>query len=251
MRLDGKRVIITGAAAGMGAAGVRLFTAEGAQVVAIDRDAEGLERLRNALPQVETLTADVAEDTAAADTVTEACDRLGGLDVLWCHAGINGPATIEDLDHTAYDAVVALNLTAPVLACGAAAAHLKSSSAGAIVLTSSVAGVVGSIQSPLYSATKHALVGLTKSLALQYAKSGVRVNAVCPGPVRTQMMEDLRAGKLRPDGAEIVERLEASIPLGRLAEPFEIAEAALWLASDASSFVTGTALIADGGVTAQ
>lgn len=252
MRLAGKRAIITGAAAGMGRAGALLFAREGARVLAVDADGPALAALaQEAGPAVAIHQADLTLPEAPAAMVAEAAARFGGLDILWSHAGLNGPAGVEAMERAAYDRTVALNLTAAVLACGAAAPIMRAGGGGSIVLTSSVAGLVGSIQSPVYAATKHALVGLAKSLALQYAPDRIRVNALCPGPIRTAMMEDLRAGRLHPDGPAMVERLVASVPLGRLGEPEEIAEAALWLASDASSFVTGAALAADGGVTAR
>ena len=251
MKLSDKRIIVTGAGAGMGEAGIRLFRAEGAKLAAIDVDADALASLEAELPGLICVQADLADPDAVTAAIEEGAQRLGGLDGLWSHAGMNGPASVEDMDPAAYDATVALNLTASVRAVSAALPFLRDAGGGAILLTSSVAGLVGSIQSPIYSATKHGVIGLAKSLALKYAAEGIRVNALCPGPVRTRMMEDLRAGKLHPEGPALVERLIASIPLGRLAEPAELAEAALWLLSDASSFVTGTALAVDGGTTAR
>ena len=251
MKLSDKRIIVTGAGAGMGEAGIRLFRAEGAKLAAIDVDGTALAALEAELPGLICIQADLGDPDAVAAAIEKGAQKLGGLDGLWSHAGMNGPASVEDMDPAAYDATVALNLTASVRAVSAALPFLRDAGGGAILLTSSVAGLVGSIQSPIYSATKHGVIGLAKSLALKYAAEGIRVNALCPGPVRTRMMEDLRAGKLHPDGPAIVERLIASIPLGRLAEPAELAEAALWLLSDASSFVTGTALAVDGGTTAR
>lgn len=251
MRLKGKRIVVTGAGAGMGEAGIRLFGQEGAELAAIDVDQAALDSLGRDMPELICIRADLTDPDAVSASVATAAERLGGLDSLWSHAGMNGPASIEGMDTAAYDATVALNLTAAIRAISAALPFMRQSGKGSIVLTSSVAGLVGSIQSPVYSATKHALNGLAKSLALQYSPEGIRVNTVCPGPVRTRMMEDLREGKLHPNGPEIVQRLIASVPLGRLAEPVEIAEAALWLLSDASSFVTGAALTVDGGATAR
>ena len=249
MRLAGKRVLITGAAAGIGLAGVRLFVEQGAQVVAVDIDGPALDRLAAEMPGVPTHQADLSLPAAAAAAVDRAAGLLGGLDVVWSHAGMNGPPRIEDADPAANDRVLALNLGAMIGICAAASGRMGAG--GSVVLTASVAGVVGSVQSPVYAASKHAVVGLAKSLALQWAARGIRVNAICPGPVDTPMMADLRAGRLHPDGPAIVARLVASVPLGRLASPAEIAEAALWLASDSSSFVTGSALMVDGGVTAR
>lgn len=251
MKLDGKRIIVTGAGAGMGEAGLRLFHTEGARLSAIDVDGTALQKLAMDLPGLVCIQADLAEPDAVTRAIDEAAKGLGGLDGVWSHAGMNGPASIEDMEQAVYDTTLALNLTASVRAVSAALPYLRNAGGGSVLLTSSVAGLVGSIQSPVYSATKHGVIGLAKSLALKYAPEGIRVNALCPGPVRTPMMEELRAGRLHPDGPAIVERLIGSIPLGRLAEPTELAEAALWLLSDASSFVTGTVLAVDGGTTAR
>jgi NAD(P)-dependent dehydrogenase (short-subunit alcohol dehydrogenase family) len=256
MRLAGKRTIITGAASGMGRAGAELFAHEGARVVAVDVDAAALASAGRdwaaAGLAIEASVADLSDTSAIFGMVADCARTLGGIDVLWSHAGINGPLRVEGLDLALYDKTLSLNLTAAVIACGAVADEMRRAGGGSIILTSSTAGLVGSIQSPIYSATKFGLVGLAKSLALQFAPDRIRVNAICPGPVASAMLTELSAGRGGlGNGPEIVERLLASIPLGRFGEPTEIAEAVLWLASDASSFVTGAALPVDGGLTAR
>lgn len=184
--------------------------------------------------------------------MAQAAGSLGGLDILWCNAGVLGPGNVENFDPAAYDAIVAINMTAPIRSCGTALAHLRGSPAPAIVLTASTAGLVGAVSGAVYSATKSALVGYTKSLALRVAADNIRVNAICPGPVHTPMMSHMfehGAGGL--SGTEYRQRVLASVPLARVATPEEIAEAALWLASPRASYVTGVALAVDGGYTAR
>lgn len=256
MRLQGKRVIITGAGSGMGEAGARLFAAEGAKVVVVDRDEAALaalvERIAAAGGHAHAVVADLAYAEEAVRMVREGDQMLGGLDVLWSHAGINGPTETESLNLEQVQTVFAVNVLAGIVACAEALPLMRKAGGGSIVLTASIAGLVGSIQSPIYSATKFAIVGFAKSLALRAAVDRVRVNALCPGPVDTQTLRELTA----PTGAggkgpEIGRQLLASIPLARLGKPAELAEAALWLASDASAFVTGIALPVDGGLTAR
>lgn len=255
-RLQGKRALITGAGSGMGLEGALLFAREGARVLAVDLSPDSLAALKARASgegtTLATLTADLS-DTVAVRRMMHECETvLGGLDILWSHAGMNGPPSIETLDHTLYEKTLALNLTASVVACGEALPLMRKAGGGSIVLTSSVAGLVGSIQNPVYSLTKFGLVGLAKSLALRLAPENIRVNAVCPGPIDSPMLRDLIAGRSGiPDGKGIGEKLLASIPMNRFGAPAEVAEAALWLASDAASFVTGVALPVDGGVTAR
>nr|WP_295469321.1 SDR family NAD(P)-dependent oxidoreductase [Mesorhizobium sp.] len=256
MRLSSKRAIITGAAAGMGRAGAELFAREGARVLAVDVDEAALAAAKTewdaAGMPIDIRQADLSSTADVAQVIADGAKVLGGVDVLWSHAGINGPSRIEGMDLALYEKTLALNLTAAVIACSEVAPIMRQAGGGSIILTSSTAGLVGSIQSPVYSATKFGLVGLAKSLALQFAPDRIRVNAVCPGPVASAMLAELAAGRGGiSNGPEIVERLLAAIPLGRFGEPGEIAEAALWLASDASSFVTGAAIPVDGGLTAR
>lgn len=251
MQLRERRVVITGAASGMGRAGALVFAREGARLALVDIDGPGVEVLaagiRDGGGHALAIRRDLADPAGVRGLVAEAAGSLGGLDVLWNHAGINGP-DFEALDLVAYDRMIAINLTATALTCSEAVPLMRAAGRGAILLTSSVAGLVGSIQNPLYSAAKSAMVGLTKSLAIRYAPDGIRVNAICPGPIDSPMLRALIDGE---HGRDIGDRLLASVPMGRLGRPEEVAEAALWLASDQASFVTGVALPVDGGLTAR
>ena len=251
MHMQGRGVLITGAASGMGRAGALAFARDGARLALVDVDGPGVEALaagiRDQGGRAVAIQRDLSDAAGVRGLVAEAAEALGGLTVLWNHAGINGPA-FEPLDLAGYDTMMATNLTATVLTCGEAVPLMRAAGGGVILLTSSVAGLVGSIQNPLYSASKSALVGLAKSLAIRYAPDGIRVNAICPGPVDSPMLQALISG---PHSGDIGARLLASIPMGRLGRPQEIAEAALWLASDRASFITGVALPVDGGVTAR
>jgi NAD(P)-dependent dehydrogenase (short-subunit alcohol dehydrogenase family) len=256
MRLKGKRVILTGAASGIGQAGALLFAREGATLVAVDRDTD---RLQSVVSEIEAaggrchpLVADLSKVDEARRIIREGAKFLGGLDAFWGNAGINCATDIESIDWELYDLTMAVNVAAVVASCSEAAPLMRKNPGGSIVLTSSSAGLVGSIQSPIYSAAKFGVVGLAKSLALRFAADNIRVNAICPGPVDTPLLREVMSGRTDiPDGNEIGAKLLGSIPLGRLGRPIELAEAALWLSSDASSFVTGVALPVDGGLTAR
>jgi NAD(P)-dependent dehydrogenase (short-subunit alcohol dehydrogenase family) len=256
MQLRGKRVLITGAGSGIGEAGARLFLEEGAQVVASGREAAKLEAaaaaLRHAGFLVSAIVADLSDASAARDLVNQAATLLGGLDVLWCNAGMMGPGEIEHLAEEHYAPTIATNLNAVMLECGEAIAYMRAAGGGSIVVTSSTSGIVGAMGSPIYSASKFGVIGWVKSLAQRVARDGIRVNAVCPGPTATpQMLQVMRDGSGTLSGAEYSANLLAGIPLGRLGTPVEVAQAALWLASDASSYVTGTAIPVDGGYTCR
>lgn len=256
MRLAGKLAVITAAASGMGKAGVELFLREGAKVVAIDVDAEALARLATEAKargqNVETLQADLSRQEVMRSSVHEAAARLGGIDVMWAHAGIPGPAGIEDLDLPAYDRAMALNIDSAALAAGEVIKHMRKRGGGSLIFTASVSGLVGSMFSPVYSAAKFAVVGLTKSLSQTFAPDKVRVNVICPGLTDTPMAFNFTSRSGDPaEAAANEKKLLAAVPLGRLCRPDEIAHAALWLASDDASFVTGVALPVDGGFTAR
>lgn len=256
MRLANKLAVITAAASGMGRAGVELFVREGARVCAIDINAEALKALVSEINApagtIVIVPADLSTPDGMRDSIKLAAELLGGIDILWAHAGTPGPGSVENLDMAAYERAMALNLTSAVLAAGEAAQYMRLRGGGSLIFTASVSGLVGSMFSPIYSAGKFAVVGLAKSLAQRFAVDGIRVNVVCPGLTDTPMMP----GFIGRDGdeaqkAENERKLLAAVPLGRLGKPHESAHAALWLASDDASFVTGVALPVDGGYTCR
>jgi len=252
MRLQGKLAIITAAASGMGRAGVELFSREGATVCAIDVNAEALASMAADMAAkgtpIQTVQADLSTVDGAKGSIHAAADKLGGVDILWAHAGIPGPGGIEDLDIDAYRKAMALNIDSAVLGAGEVVRHMRKRGGGAIVFTASVSGLVGSRFSPIYSAGKFAVVGLTKSLAQTFAPDKVRVNVVCPGLADTPMMTKFTSRKGDPVEAEAnANAMIAQVPLGRLVRAEEVAHAALWLASDDAGFVTGIELPVDGG----
>lgn len=256
MRLRDKCAVITAAASGMGRAGVELFLREGARVAAVDINADALADLAAQMKAkgatVEIVRADLSDATQARRAIDEAARKLNALDILWAHAGTPGPGNVENLDIPAYEKSIALNVTSAIVTAGAAVSHMRLRGGGSVIFTASVSGLVGSMFSPIYSAAKFAVVGLTKSLALGFAKDGVRVNVVCPGLADTPMKAGFTSRSGDPAEAAANEaRFVATVPLGRLCRAEEVAHAALWLASDDSSFVTGVALPIDGGFTAR
>lgn len=254
MRLNGKLAIVTAAASGMGRAGVERFVREGAKVAAIDISADALDGVvaEFGADKVTGIPADLLDPEQAKASIHAAAEWLGGADILWAHAGMPGPASVEDLDLDAYRRAIDLNVTAAALGAGQVAQYMRKRGGGSIILTASVSGLVGSMMSPIYSAAKWGVVGLTKSLALALAADGIRVNVVCPGLADTPMKIGFTGRSGDPAEAAANEaKLIANVPMGRLVQAGEIADAALWLASDEASFVTGVALPVDGGFTAR
>jgi len=254
MRLKGKLAIVTAAASGMGRAGVERFVREGARVAAIDISADALDALVAdfGADRVTAIVADLSTPAGATGSIDEAVAALGGADILWAHAGMPGPASVENLDMAAYDKAIALNVTAAALGAGQVAPHMRRRGGGAIVFTASVSGLVGSMMSPIYSAAKWGVVGLTKSLALALAGDKIRVNVVCPGLADTPMKIGFTGRSGDPAEAAANEaKLMANVPMGRLVQAGEVADAVLWMVSDEASFVTGVALPVDGGFTAR
>lgn len=247
--LDGKVLLITGGASGIGLATARLAAAEGARVAICDVDHPAGERAAAAVGgDSHFFPMDVTDD-AAVNAAIDACAReLGRLDHAFNNAGISGAASASptgkagDIDDGAWNRVLDVNLTGTWRCMRAELRHMVAQRKGAIVNNASIAGLVGLKGHAAYAATKHGVVGLTRSAAADYASSGIRINAICPGFVATP----LTSSALEQAG----DRALQGVPLRRLGTPEEIAEAVVWLLSDRAGFVTGIALAADGGYTA-
>lgn len=249
-RLNGKVAFITGAASGIGAATARLFAREGAKVAIADIRGEMAEataaKIRAEGGDVIAITTDVTDSAQVKASVDRTVSTYGKLDILFSNAGVLMPDTVESDSDASWHQSVSVNLTGNYLCCRHAIPELKKNGGGAIVITSSISGMLGEKMSASYNTTKGALINLTRHLAIEYAGDRIRVNCVCPGWVDTPFnnpiyeMTDLEK-----------ESVGETIPLGRQGEPEEIAAAVLFLASDEASYVTGHALVVDGGVMAQ
>lgn len=248
---SGKVALVTGASSGIGRAAALVFAREGAKVVAADVTVEGGEETISLIKKaggeaifVKTNVANAAEVEAM---VNAAVSTYGRLDCAYNNAGISGKSqSIVDMTEDNWDRIIAINLTGVWLCMKYEIPALLTTGGGAIVNTASDAGLAGVKRLGAYVASKHGVVGLTKTAALEYAKHGVRVNAVCPGPIETPML--MKGTDRFP---EMIPKMVKAQPNGRLGKPEEIAEAAVWLCSTAASFVTGLAMPVDGGYMAQ
>ncbi len=252
-RLEGKVAVITGGAGGIGKAVGKLFVAEGADVLLVDLDEQALESACDDIGS-NKVSYCVADVTSASDNlamIETAEERYGGVDVLLANAGIEGDvASIVDYDEDRFDQVMAVNVKGPFLGLKAAIPAISKRGGGSIIITSSVAGINGGPNVAPYVTSKHAVIGLMKSAARECASMNIRVNTVNPSPVETRMMRSLEEG-FAPGHAETIrEQMRSRIPLGRYAEPEDIAKIMLFLASDDSDFITGSVYMADGGSTA-
>lgn len=252
-RLQDKVVIITGGAGGIGRAAGRLFVEEGAQVLLVDLDESALAEAVSEIGSnsISYCVADVtsADDNAAMVACAE--ERYGGVDVLLANAGIEGDvAPIMEYDEAHFDKVLNVNVKGPFLGLKAVAPAMSKRGGGSVVITSSVAGVQGAPGMSAYVTSKHAVIGLMRSAAKEFAPLGVRVNTVNPSPVETEMMRRLENGLGGEAGsADVKAGMAARIPMQRYAEADDIARVMLFLASDDSQFVTGSVNMADGGMT--
>ncbi|MCI0904152.1 MAG: SDR family oxidoreductase [Chloroflexi bacterium] len=251
--LDGKTALVTGGGSGIGRATSLAYAQEGARVVVADVNVEGGEEtvqlIKEAGGEAILVHADVAKPEDTQAMVAQAVEAFGSLDCAFNNAGISGGTdrrlTADYLEED-WDRVVGINLKGVWLCMKAEIPQMLKQGGGAIVNTASVAGLVAITGTVAYIAAKHGVTGLTKAAALEYAKSGIRVNSVCPGYIQTPMVQGIF---VENEGFE--ERVASRHPIGRLGEPSEIAAAVIWLSSDAASFVTGHNMPVDGGYVAQ
>lgn len=246
-RLEGKVALVTGASRGIGAATARLFASEGATVVLASHSEEEMvhiaDEIRSSGGAALVVKTDVADATSLENLIARAIEAYGRLDIAVNNAGVaGGNRPFAETSEEVFDRVIATNLKGVFLAMKYEIAAMLAGGGGSIVNLSSTVGLVGTHAGIApYIASKHGVVGLTKAAALEYAKRNIRVNAVAPGTTRTSVNERWIADE------QILQRMTSGIPMGRVAEPSEVAEAILWLCSDAASFVTGVTLPVDGG----
>ena len=252
-RLDGKVIIVTGGGSGIGAASARMFAAEGAMVGLCDLDAAGIDAVvsdiqangGDALGQV----ADVSSSNQVEAFVKAVISRFGRLDGLFSNAGISGRGTVVEMSEADFDTTLSVNVGGAFLCAKHAVPHLTSAGGGSIVMTASELALVGSRNNAAYTASKAALIGMARSMALDHARDGIRVNVLCPGPIETPMLR--RSIERHADSAAYEQMILDETPLHRIGQPEEIARVALFLLSDDSSYMTGSTVVVDGGATAQ
>jgi NAD(P)-dependent dehydrogenase (short-subunit alcohol dehydrogenase family) len=253
MKLAGKIAMVTGAGSGIGQAIATVFAAEGARVAVVDASPAGGEdtmgQIKAAGGEAYFQRADVSRSADVRAAVESVLQRWGRLDILCNNAGIGVAATVTDTSEEDWDRVLAVDLKGVFLGCKFAIPAMIAQGGGVIVNTASVAGLVGVANRAAYCAAKAGVVGLTKSIAVDYVAQHIRVNAICPGTVDSPWIQKILSAQ--PDPVAERQRMVERQPMGRMGRPEEIARAALYLASDDSAFVTGTAFIIDGGLTAR
>jgi len=247
-RLDGKICVITGAGGGMGREAALLFSEEGAQVCVADVNIEAAESVAIEARDAFAQQVDVADEASVKAMLDATAKRYGGIDVLYNNAGIspNDDASVLDTSVEAWDRVQAVNTRGVFLCCKHGIPHLQQRGGGSVINVASFVAILGAATSQIsYTASKGAVLSMTRELAVQFARENIRVNALCPGPVETPLLLSIFG-----DDPAAFERRRTHWPMGRLAKPREIVNGALFLASDESSYVTGSTFLVDGGLTA-
>ena len=251
-KIDGKVCVVTGGAGSIGLASAKLFVAEGGSVLLVDRDASELAKAAHSIAaqdRVDTLAADVADSHATKNYLSAALSRFGKIDVIFSNAGMSGAiAPVTDYPDDLFDRVMAVNVRASFLACKYGLPLM--SDGGSIIITSSIMGVSSAPAIVGYATSKHAVIGLMKVVAKEAASRNIRVNVLAPGPVDNSFQDDIEKRISAAIGTDATAMINGHIPLGRHARPEEIAQTALFLASDASSFCTASVYMTDGGMNA-
>ncbi len=249
-RLEGKVCVITGGGGGMGRDAAQLFTEEGARVAVGDVSLDAAEETASLCPEgtAFAVRVDVATEDGVRGLMAATAERFGGIDVLYNNAGISpeDDASILDTEVDAWQRVQDVNTKGVFLCCKHGIPHLLERGGGSVINVASFVAILGAATSQIsYTASKGAVLSLSRELAVQFARQGVRVNALCPGPVETPLLL-----RIFGDDPAAFERRRVHLPMGRLAKPREIVNAALFLASDESSYVNGSTFVVDGGLTA-
>jgi NAD(P)-dependent dehydrogenase (short-subunit alcohol dehydrogenase family) len=247
-RLDAKVAVITGGGGGMGREAALLFCEEGARVCVADVDEDAAEKTASEARDAFAVKVDVADADSVRAMYEQTAGRYGGVDVLYNNAGISPPddGSILETDPDAWQRVQDVNTKGVYLCCKHGIPHLLTRGGGSVINVASFVALVGAATSQIsYTASKGAVLSLSRELAVQFARQGVRVNALCPGPVETPLLL-----RIFGDDPAAYERRRIHLPMGRLAKPREIVNAALFLASDESSYVNGATFLVDGGLTA-
>ena len=253
MRLEGKVALITGGGSGIGRATALRFAEEGAHVVVVDWNPEGGQEAAQVVKskggEATFVWADVSENADAERMVNEAISTFGRLDILFNNAAIQVFGTIPNTSEEDWCKVMDVNLKGVYLGCKYAIPHMVAQAGGSIINTSSALGLVGDPDMPAYGATKGGILAMTKAMAQAHGGDNIRVNSICPGDVSTPLVEEYF--DKQPDPEQARRQIASEYVLGRIARPEEIANVALFLASDESSFITGTYIVADGGLTSK
>jgi NAD(P)-dependent dehydrogenase (short-subunit alcohol dehydrogenase family) len=252
VRLAGKVALVTGGAVGIGRSIAEAFLREGARVALSDVQVEAGERARQELQafgEVLFVPGDVSRSEDARRMVERTVEVFGRLDVLVNNAGVTLRGTVVDTEEPDWDRVMAVNLKGVYLCSKYAIPHMIRGGGGSIINIGSIASLIGLLENAAYNASKGGVLTLTRNMALDYARYNIRVNAICPAMIMTPMLEAFI--RLQPDPEAYVRSVEQAIPLGRIGRPEDVAPAAVFLASDESRFITGSALMVDGGYTAR